>query len=149
MRRDEKDKLAGIGLGGLVGGRGLKAGQLAEAGETADAADSDLLRVLTSRAVLPSPTVTSETNWRLLRMGMLFRAVAGQCLDLEIDVHSDGAGLLHGGRRLQGEAEIFILNLRDGDAVEPPVNCESRLEALTPLMVTPAESRMLAVGPVV
>ena len=46
---------------------------------------------------------------------MLFTEPPVERFNLQVDVHFDGAGPLHGGRRLQGEAEIFVLNLRDGD----------------------------------
>ncbi len=40
---------------------------------------------------------------------------AGQSFDLQVELHADLARLLYRGRRLQGQAEILVLNLRDGD----------------------------------
>ena len=58
--------------------------------------------------------------------------------DLQIEMHGDLAGFLHRGRCLQGQAKILVLNLRDGCMGASELI--SRLEALTPLMVTPASA---------
>ena len=43
---------------------------------------------------------------------VVYRA-AGERFDLQVEVHFDGAGALYGGRCLQREAEVLVLNLRE------------------------------------
>ena len=47
---------------------------------------------------------------------MLLRS-PGERFDLEVEMHGDLAGLLDVGGGFQGETEIFVLNLRDGEWV--------------------------------
>ena len=93
-------------------------------------------------AVSPSSTVTSEANWRLVRIGMLLTRAAGERFDLEIDVHVELSDFCTVGVafRVRPRSSYWIC----GMVMEVPTAALSRLAALTPLMVTPASAEVWA-----
>src|ERR1700721_1805944 len=115
MRRDEKKKVAGVGHGGLVGGRSLKSWQLSQTRKSVDAGCFTFCETADHERGVS--VVYGHIGDKLLAVENrdIVDCPASECFNLELDVHFDGTRPLHGRSCLQGETEVFVLDLRNGD----------------------------------
>ena len=107
------------------------------------ATDSVLVRLESMSAVWPSATVTSEANWRLAMMGMLFNAdpvrasiLISRCMVTFPEDWTLGVAL-----RVRPRSSYWICGMVV--PVLEPRYWLRRLETLTPLMVAPARAAEL------
>ena len=110
---DGDEELAGVDFSGFVGA--LEAGEFAEAGNAFDVAGFIAGDDAGEHGGLTAGDADARGIGTIVEDGNAVDGAAGEGFDFHVERDGDVAGTLDLGSGLYGDAEVFILDLRDGD----------------------------------